>query len=292
MLSLTEEGHIVTSDESSQREKARVKIKLAIQDIDVFNAVYEKFVGNKLPAKAVIEDTVREAGIPEDLVNEAVDLFIVNARDVSILQPLAGAERIVPVDHAIEAFPVEGVEDATRGANSGSNTLITIHDANFAKTCFYITPIGEDDSEERQHSDLFLGSIVEPALEPFGLKVIRADQIENPGVITKQVIEYLLKAKLVVADLSFHNPNVFYELAIRHATRLPTVQIIRSFENIPFDVNQNRTVKIDSSSVYSMVPQIETYRSQISNHSRRAMDDAEASDNPIMLYWPNMKISL
>ena len=164
--------------------------------------------------------------------------------------------------------------------------------ADFATTCFYVTPIGAEGSEERQHSDLFLGSIVEPALESLGLKVVRADAIEKPGLITKQVIEYLLKARLVVADLSFHNPNVFYGLAIRHAARLPTIQVIRSKDRIPFDVNQNRTVQIDCSTIYALVPQIETYRSQIANHARRALEDPDASDNPIMLFWPNLKVTL
>ena len=133
---------------------------------------------------------------------------------------------------------------------------------------------------------------MEPALESFGFRVIRADAIEKPGLITKQVIEYLLKSRLVVADLSFHNPNVFYELAIRHAARLPTVQIIRSQDKIPFDVNQNRTVQIDCSTIYSLIPQIESYRSQISNHVRRALEDPDSSDNPITIFWPTLKVSL
>ena len=110
----------------------------------------------------------------------------------------------------------------------------------WSKICFYITPIGEEDSEERRHSDLFLNSIVEPALEEFDLKVVRADQIGKPGMITSQVIEHVLKSRLVIADLSFHNPNVFYELCLRHVCRLPTVQIIRKADRIPFDLDQFR----------------------------------------------------
>ena len=56
-----------------------------------------------------------------------------------------------------------------------STALITAEQGRFDAVCFYITPIGEDGSEYRKHSDLFLGSIVEPAIEPFKLKVIRAD---------------------------------------------------------------------------------------------------------------------
>jgi hypothetical protein len=70
-------------------------------------------------------------------------------------------------------------------------------------------------------------------------------------MIGKQVLEHVLRSKLVIADLSFHNPNVFYELCLRHATRLPTVQLIRANERIPFDIDQYRTIKIDTGDVYA-----------------------------------------
>jgi hypothetical protein len=88
--------------------------------------------------------------------------------------------------------------------------------------------------------------IIKPAVEEFGLIVVRADQMGKAGMIGKQVIEHILNARLVIADLSFHNPNVFYELCLRHATRLPTVQIKRTVDTIPFDLNQYRTIPIET----------------------------------------------
>ena len=129
-------------------------------------------------------------------------------------------------------------------------------------------------------------------MEPFKLTVIRADGIDKPGVITKQVIEYLLKSRLVIVDLSHHNPNVFYELAIRHMMRLPVVQIIRTADKIPFDINQMRTVTIDDSDIYSLVPKIESYRSEISTQIRRVLDDPDAVDNPITTYYPALRAIL
>src|SRR5690606_32508839 len=140
--------------------------------------------------------------------------------------------------------------------------------ATWDTTCFYITPIGDDGTEHRQHADLFLRHIVEPALEEFGFRVVRADHTGKPGMITSQVIEHIIRAKLVVADLSFHIPNVFYELALRHATRRPTVQIIRRVDKIPFDIDQYRTIQIDTTSIYTLVPQLEIYRAEIANQVR------------------------
>ena len=51
----------------------------------------------------------------------------------------------------------------------------------FWSTCFYITAIGAPETEQRKHSDLFLGSLIEPALQSFGLTVVRADGIDKPA---------------------------------------------------------------------------------------------------------------
>jgi len=85
------------------------------------------------------------------------------------------------------------------------------------KSCFVIAPIGQEESETRNRSDLVLKHIIKPAAEECGYKAVRADEISEPGIITTQVIQRLIDDDLVIADLTERNPNVFYELAIRHA---------------------------------------------------------------------------
>lgn len=252
ILELTPDGARAVDEEIGKRELVKARVKLAIEDIEPFNKLYARFAGNKLPAKAALIDAIKEFEVPEELAEEAVDTFIVNLRFLGLLQTLSGAERIVTVNHLLDTLPAKtlAVEVAVQKRPSGQ--LVTLEHARYETTCFYITPIGEENSEERRHSDLFLGSIVEPALEPLKMTVIRADMIDKPGVITRQIIDYLLKSRLVIADLSFHNPNVFYELAIRHTARLPVVQIVRAADRIPFDLNQVRTIKIDTSDIYSL----------------------------------------
>jgi hypothetical protein len=113
------------------------------------------------------------------------------------------------------------------------------------KTCFVIAPIGDARSETRKRSDLVLKHIIAPAVEQCGFSALRADQIAEPGIITSQVIQHIIDDPLVVADLTERNPNVFYELAIRHAIRSPLVQLIKSDEQIPFDVAGTRTIPVD-----------------------------------------------
>ncbi len=129
-------------------------------------------------------------------------------------------------------------------------------------------------------------------MEGFGLQIVRADAIGKPGMITGQIIEHLVKAKLAIADLSFHNPNVFYELSLRHVCRLPTVQIIRKRDNIPFDLEQFRTIQINTDDIYELYPKLEEYKSEISNQVRKVLEDPEDVDNPITTFCPELEVKL
>lgn len=301
-LKITADGLKAVDTDPAPREQAKARVKLAIEDVAPFSGLYARFMFNKLPARAALIDAAKDVGVAEEMSEECVDTFIVNLRFVGLLQTLSGAERIITIDHLLDSLPAtqgrpaaapsaQAIQGRVERAGEGrSHAIVTTEHAHFETTCFYVTPIGEDGSDQRKHADLFLGSLIEPALEQFGLKVVRADMIDKPGTITRQIIEYLLRSRLVIADLSFHNPNVFYELALRHAVRLPVVQLVRVADRIPFDLNQIRTIRIDTSGLHEFVPKIETYRSEIASQVRRALDDPDAVDNPITTYYPSMRV--
>lgn len=114
------------------------------------------------------------------------------------------------------------------------------------KKCFVIAPIGDDGSTIRDHSDTVLAYLINPVIETLGFGPgERADHLGKPGIITTQVVERIANDDLVIADLTGHNPNVFYELAIRHASGRPFIQMIKADEKIPFDVGQQRTIKFE-----------------------------------------------
>jgi hypothetical protein len=102
------------------------------------------------------------------------------------------------------------------------------------KQCFMISPIGDPDSEVRAEADWVLQAMVKPALEP-EFEVHRADEYAPLYVITNKIITEIRKADLIVADLTGHNPNVFYELCVAHAFSKPVVPLIREGDRIPFD---------------------------------------------------------
>jgi hypothetical protein len=109
-------------------------------------------------------------------------------------------------------------------------------------------------------------------------------------MITGQIIAHILNAGLVVADLSHHNPNVFYELCLRHATRKPTIHLCRRADRIPFDISQFRTIVIDTSDIYSLVPQIDSYRAEIVTQMRSAVGGEGGADNPLSIFAPGFRV--
>lgn len=144
------------------------------------------------------------------------------------------------------------------------------------KQCFFLSPIGEEGSEQRQRSNKLMEYVISPAAEQFGYSVERADQLDEPGSITSQVIQRTTQCELVVADLTGHNPNVFYELAVRHATGKPFIQLIESSERIPFDLKDLRTIQ------YGLgVEEADEAKKEIQSHLESMEEEEPYFDNPI-----------
>lgn len=144
------------------------------------------------------------------------------------------------------------------------------------KKCFIISPIGEDASETRRRADQILRHVISPAVEACGFEAVRADQISEPGLITTQVIQHIIDDPLVIADLTGSNPNVFYELAVRHAIRKPLVQIIQKNEKIPFDVAGMRTIPVDHKDLDSVQEAKSEIEKQIKSVLKRRPEDIES----------------
>lgn len=119
---------------------------------------------------------------------------------------------------------------------------MTAPDVSPPKECFVVCPIGAAGSETRKRSDQVYRHVISASLQPLGYKVTRGDSIEQTGQITSQVIDKVLEADLVVADLTDQNANVFYELAVRHAIRKPYIQIMAEGQKLPFDIQSLRTI--------------------------------------------------
>lgn len=113
------------------------------------------------------------------------------------------------------------------------------------RKCFVICPIGEEGSETRTNSDKLLKYIISPVCEMCDFTAIRVDQQNDANSITQTIIDSLENSDLVIADISGHNPNVFYEMGYRARTKKPMIHLRKKGENIPFDVNAIRTLDYD-----------------------------------------------
>lgn len=114
------------------------------------------------------------------------------------------------------------------------------------KVCFIISAIGESGTPTRERADKVYKYLIAPVCEDLGYKPIRVDHVNAVDNINETIINYLKTAHMVVADMTEHNPNAFYELGFRQALELPLVPIIESGGKLPFDVITTRTTFYDT----------------------------------------------
>lgn len=112
------------------------------------------------------------------------------------------------------------------------------------KKCFVIMPFGSSSSELKKKFDGVYKGIIVPAVQEAGYEAIREDIAATPGSIPKSIVKKLAESEMVIADLSGINPNVFYELGIRHVlSKSGTILIINKGETIPFDNASHRVIQ-------------------------------------------------
>lgn len=104
--------------------------------------------------------------------------------------------------------------------------------------CFVIMPFGG-------YFDEYYQSIYLPAIEAAEMTPFRADNLNRPGNIVSDIWLYTQKAKIILADLSGKNPNVFYELGLAHAIAKPVILIAESIDDVPFDLRSLRVLEYD-----------------------------------------------
>jgi O-acetyl-ADP-ribose deacetylase (regulator of RNase III) len=129
-----------------------------------------------------------------------------------------------------------------------------------ARKCFVIMPFGEkDDHGQLIDFDTVYRTIIKPAVEELNaekisIKCIRCDEVEQAGLIHERMLQFILDADVAVVDITTQNPNVFYELGVRHALHdRVTVLIRREGTKNPFNIGGMNT--IEYSLEESKVPQ-------------------------------------
>jgi hypothetical protein len=148
------------------------------------------------------------------------------------------------------------------------------------RTCFLIGPIGKDKSPDRNHADMFLEQIVRPSLSvaPFYFNVQRADHDQHSEDITNMIFFRILEADILIADLTYLNPNVFYELAFAHTVHKRVIHCAAIGTELPFDIRMLRVLNIDTTTSQG----IETTKRNIQQVARAMISENYVVRNPII----------
>ncbi len=251
-ISLTELGRQAVYPSSPESEyEARLKGFLSI---DVFEQVVLHFGGSKLPEMQYLSNTLEtEFNIDKEYHQEFVEIFSKNARYLGIGATWDPSTRT----------PAKQPDDV----GSESVTIATPPDSDGdGRVCFVIMPFTErQDDHAPGFFEEVLNQLFTPAATDAGFEV-KTSLRQGSDMIQSTIVNDLLNADLVLADLTEHNPNVLFELGMRMAADKPVVLVRAKGTGAIFDVdNMLRVAEYDPNVWPSTV---DTDVATLANHIR------------------------
>lgn len=161
---------------------------------------------------------------------------------------------------------------------------------NYKSICFVAMPYGKK-------TDLATGTeidfdkiyelAIKPAIEEAGLEPLRGDEELTGGIIHTTMFARLLLSEYVVADLTLSNPNVFYELGIRHAVKpFTTVPIYAKIHPLPFDVDMVRAIGYNLKNGILSKQAAKNLKSELMKRIQQAINGPQANDSPLFELIP------
>lgn len=230
-------GHVKVSDlarkilrpqQSNDEVEGRREAVLNAPD---FSDVYKHYRGENLPDAQFFDNALVDTfHVPESKLSEFKRIFIDVLNEANLLEEHGDKFRVV--DISVDQPSGKGTTDIAK--KIGKSVKINAEDS-----CFVIMPFAAPLGNH--YTQIF-----EPAIEKAGLRPLRADNdIFATGKIMDQVWRGISSAKVLVAELTSRNPNVFYELGIAHAMKKPVVLISSNEGDVPFDVRHIRVIYYD-----------------------------------------------
>ena len=220
---------IVRPQSSNDRLEALRKIVLTAP---VLSDVYKNYRGENLPDhQFFINALVDTYKVPEDKAEAFSVIFHENLVEANLLERVGDKERVLDVTHSPDTDS-ELSDDHLKKISRGVAVQST-------DTCFVMQPFAPP-----------LGSyyinIYEPAIKKAGLTAVRADaEIFGTGKIIDQIWQGINRSRVLVAELTSRNANVFYELGLAHALKKPVVLISSNENDVPFDIRHVRVIYYD-----------------------------------------------
>ena len=232
-ISLTGLGKKVLYPRSPEEEM--VAKREAFLSVEVFRKVLEYYKGSELPESEYLSNTLEtEFGIDPSIHDDFVDIYQKNCR-------------FLQIGHQFDITKQQVISSSTNKTNSTSSVVVSDSSSDDEPICFVIMPFVE--REEARPTGFFeevLASLIVPAAESAGF-VVRTANRQGSDVIQSTIVNELLEADLVIADLTEHNPNVLFELGMRMCEDKPIALIKATGTGRIFDVdNMLRVIEYDS----------------------------------------------
>lgn len=202
----------------------------AVLNAPIIADVYSHYRGENLPDAQFFSNALADTfKVPLDKVAEFQEIFFASLRSAELITEHEGKHRVVDISHS-------------GGASEASPTMRKLERSvkiDATDTCFVMMPFGAPLGE-------YYEKIYKPAIEKAGLRPVRADnEIFGTGKIIDQIWSGINSARVLVAELTSRNPNVFYELGLAHALAKPVVLISSNEGDVPFDLQHIRVIYYD-----------------------------------------------
>lgn len=244
---------------AGNEETKQAKMLEAFFSIDIFKRVFEHYGSAELPKKEFLTNTLqKEFGLDQDWHDDFVRIFKANCKFLGIDKGLGPKQQIRKSEETLEHPSEIQVVGQPKGK--------------FDRTAFVIMPFSEKGEKPRPDgffSEL-LRALITPAANAAGFAV-ETSRKQGSDVIQSTIINQLLQADLVIADITDHNPNVLFELGIRIAKDLP-VALIKSEGTGPiFDVDNMMRVLPYSSNLWPTTVEKDVPR--MTEHIKGAWDN-------------------
>jgi nucleoside 2-deoxyribosyltransferase len=255
LISLTEFGRDVVYAPTKTEEDA--KLREALLKVDIFRKVLEYYKGANLPEMQYLGNTlVREFNLDPSFHQEFSKLFKENCTFLKIGSGFTTGQVAQPADTA------------------ASTVILAEPSKETGLKCFAAMPFRERENARSQgFFDEVLRALIAPAGRDAGFEVVTANR-DGSDVIQATIVNQLLDADLVIADLTENNPNVLFELGLRIAEDKPVALIRAKGTPAIFDVdNMLRVFEYDPNLWTSTV---EHDRPKLTEHIKAAWENRDS----------------
>jgi hypothetical protein len=204
-----------------------------VQQAPVIGDVYKHYRGENLPETQFLKNTVVDTyGVPEDKADFFISVFIASLEEAKLLEDVGdGKKRVLDVMYSSSTSPAAS-DQTLKKLSKGVTVQAT-------DTCFVMQPFAAPLGG-------YYATVYAPAIEKAGLKAVRADdEIFGTGKIIDQIWTGINSARVLVAELTSRNANVFYELGLAHALHKPVILVSSNKQDVPFDITHVRVIYYD-----------------------------------------------